>query len=95
MALAVHTRLLTTENYGRYALVVSGVGYHHVVFFLLLPACLENRTLSSGVVQLSEAVGLGLILLWHDPTLWGWYSWRCRCFGRFDIEAGTCPTVGL
>lgn len=84
LALAVYTRLLTTEDYGRYALVVSGVGFLNVVLFQwlrlsllrFLPAYLESPspllgTLLAafwGIVLLSGVVGLGLALLWPDPT---------------------------
>lgn len=35
-ALAIYTRLLTSEEFGRYSIVVAGAGLVHVVFFLWL-----------------------------------------------------------
>ncbi|MDI3328511.1 MAG: lipopolysaccharide biosynthesis protein [Alicyclobacillaceae bacterium] len=84
MAIAVFTRLLPPEEYGRYALVVAGVGFFNVVFFQwlrlsllrFLPAYLENPSPLLGTILagftvealLTGGLGLGLVLLWPDPT---------------------------
>jgi len=84
LAIAVYTRLLAPEEYGRYALVVAGVGFFNVVFFQwlrlsllrFLPAHLENpRPLLSTVLAgfsvlalLTGMVGLFLSWLWPDPV---------------------------
>lgn len=83
LAIAVYTRLLAAEEYGRYALVVAGVGFFNVFFFhwlrlsllRFLPAYLENprpllSTVLAGFIVLALLTGVaGLLLawLWPDP----------------------------
>ena len=87
LAIALYTRMLSPDEYGRYALVIAAVGLFNVVFFQwlnlalsrFLPACLENpRPLLSTVLAGFSAMalltgGLGLLLawLWPDPTWQG------------------------
>lgn len=85
LAIAVYTRLLAPEEYGRYALVVAGVGFFNAVFFQwlrlsllrFLPAHLENpRVLLSTILFGFSALalftgGVGLVLAWFWPdTIW-------------------------
>jgi len=83
-AIAIYTRLLAPEEYGRYALVVAGVGFFNTVFFQwlrlsllrFLPAHLENpkpllSTIFSSFSVLAiftSIIGLLLAFLWPDPT---------------------------
>jgi len=84
LAIALYSRLLSPDEYGRYALVIAGVGLFNVVFFQwlrlsllrFLPAHLENpkhllSTLQFAFIVLSLFTGgLGLLVswLWPDPT---------------------------
>lgn len=84
LAIAIYTRLLVAEEYGRYALVIAGVGLFNVLFFQwlrlallrFLPAHRDDPTplLStvlagfSGLVLLTGALGLLAGGLWPDPT---------------------------
>jgi O-antigen/teichoic acid export membrane protein len=84
LAIAIYTRLLSPDEYGRYILVVAGVGLFNVIFFQwlslalfrFLPANMESpRQLLSTVLAGFSALalltgGLGLLLcwLWPDPT---------------------------
>lgn len=84
LAIAIYTRLLLPEEYGRYALVVAGVGLFNVFFFewlklslsRFLPAKLENpkpllAIVLSGFVSIALITGiLGLFLagIWPDPA---------------------------
>lgn len=90
LSIAVFTRLLSPETYGRYALVVAGVGFFNVVFFQWLrlallrfmPSYLDNqsslmRTIQAafvGIVILTGIIALGFCLLWPDST------WRVLLF---------------
>jgi len=84
LSIAIYTRLLAPEEYGRYALVIAGVGLFNVVFFQwlrlallrFLPAHLDDPKplLStvlasfSGLVLLTGVLGLVAAGLWPDPT---------------------------
>lgn len=84
-ALAVFTRLLAPEEFGRYALVLAGVGLANVIFFqwlrlVLARFCQANRSCREqylgGIFALFLSVavpvtgaGLVLALAWPDP-LW-------------------------
>ncbi|WP_258359792.1 oligosaccharide flippase family protein [Moorella sulfitireducens (nom. illeg.)] len=84
LAIAVYTRFLAPEEYGRYALVVAGVGFFNVVFFQwlrlallrFLPAHLENPSLLLSTLlacffvlaTLTGGIGLLLACLWPDPV---------------------------
>ena len=84
LAIAVYTRLLTPEEYGRYALVIAGVGFCNVVLFQwlklsllrFLPAHLQNpapllSTVLAGfstLALLTGVAGLLLACLWVDST---------------------------
>lgn len=84
LAIAIYTRLLSPDEYGRYALVITGVGFFNVVFFQwlrlsllrFLPAHLEDpKPLLSSVFAsfimlalLTGGLGILLALLWPDPT---------------------------
>lgn len=84
LAIAIYTRLLSAEEYGRYALVIAGVGLFNAVFFQwlklallrFLPAHRDDPTplLSailtgfSGMILLTGALGLLAGSLWPDPT---------------------------
>ncbi|MGI9952914.1 oligosaccharide flippase family protein [Moorellaceae bacterium AZ2] len=84
LAIAIYTRLLSPENYGRYALVIAGVGFFNVVFFgwlglslaRFLPAHLGNpqRLLSAiftafvALALFTGGVGILLAWFWPDPT---------------------------
>lgn len=84
LAIAIYTRLLSPEDYGRYALVIAGVGFFDVVFFQwlrlallrFLPAHLEDpkpllSTVLAGFTLLALLTGgLGVLLafLWPDIT---------------------------
>lgn len=84
LALALYTRMLSPDEYGRYALVIAGVGLFNVVLFQwlklalvrFLPAYLENpkpllSTILAGfsaLVLLTGVLGLLLAWLWPDPT---------------------------
>lgn len=86
-AIALYTRLLTPDDYGRYALIVAGVGLFNVVFFQwlrlsllrFLPVHLDEPKpfLSTILVAFSTLAlltgGLGLLLAWFwpDPTWQG------------------------
>jgi len=83
-AIAVYTRLLVPEEYGRFALVVAGVGLFNVVFFQwlrlallrFLPAHLADpRPLLStvlagfsGVALLTGVLGMGIAWRCSDPV---------------------------
>ena len=87
LAIAIYTRLLSRGEYGRYALVVSAVGFFNVVFFQWLRLCLlrfmpshlaHPRPLLSTVLAGFLAVaavtsGGGLLAgwFWPDPVLRG------------------------
>ncbi|MCR4405259.1 MAG: oligosaccharide flippase family protein [Candidatus Acetothermia bacterium] len=85
-AIAVYTRLLSPMDYGRYSLVLAGVGLCNLVFFQwlrvsllrFLPAHVENpRELLSAILSGFSAVGLfvgfmGPLLAWLWPDL----TWR-------------------
>lgn len=84
LAIAIYTRLLSPENYGRYTLVIAGVSFFNVVFFgwlglslaRFLPAHLGNpqRLLSAiftafvAIAIFTGGVGILLTWLWPDPT---------------------------
>lgn len=86
LSIAVYTRLLSPDEYGRYALVVAGVGLFNVVFFSWLRLSLlrflpstsspPHRLLSTllaaflAVASLTGACGIIMAILWKDP------SWR-------------------
>ncbi len=86
LAIAVYTRVLPPEEYGRYALIVAGVGFLNVIFFQwlrasllrFLPAHLDDpgplvSTLVSTFRVLSLSVGgIGLLVAW----LWPLGPWR-------------------
>lgn len=83
LAISVYSRLLTPDEYGRYALVIAWVGLLNVVFFQwlrlsllrFLPTHLENpepllSTVLAGfsvLALLSGALGLLLAIFWPDP----------------------------
>ena len=87
LAIALYSRLLSPDEYGRYALVIAGIGLINVVFFQwlrlalsrFLPAHLENPKLLlstilagfSAMVLLTGGIGLLLSYLWPDQT-WKW-----------------------
>lgn len=84
LAIALYTRMLSPDDYGRYALVVATVGLFNVFFFQwlrlalgrFLPVYLDNikpllnTVLASFCILVGLTGGLGLILawLWPDPT---------------------------
>ena len=84
-AIAAYTRLLSPDEYGRYALVLAGVGLANVVFFQWMqlsllrfwpahedkPNVLVSTILAANLVVavLTGAFGVGLALLWPDPKL--------------------------
>ncbi len=84
LAIALYTRMLSPDDYGRYALVVAGVGLFDMVLFYwlqlalarFLPAYAENprpllSTILAGFSALTLLTGcLGLFLAWlfPDPT---------------------------
>ncbi|HHX87665.1 MAG TPA: oligosaccharide flippase family protein [Firmicutes bacterium] len=86
-SIALYTRLLYPDEYGRYTMVVAGVGMANAILFqwlrlgLLryLPVYQEQRkeflsSLSSGFIVLAAltgAAGLGLSFLWPDRSLQG------------------------
>ncbi len=90
LAIAIYTRILSPEEYGRYALVVSGVGFFNVVFFQwlrlallrFLPAYFENpkplfSTVLAGfatLVLLTGTIGILLAVLWPDSVWQGLIS---------------------
>lgn len=90
LAIAIYTRILSPEEYGRYALVVSGVGFFNVVFFQwlrlallrFLPAYFENpkplfSTVLAGfatLVLLTGTIGILLAVLWPDSDWQGLIS---------------------
>lgn len=83
-ALALYTRLLAPEEFGRYALVLAGIGLAEVVVFQwlrlvfsrFLPAHLDNpHPFLSGILAqflllalLFTGVGATIALLWPDPV---------------------------
>lgn len=83
-ALMLYTRLLTAADFGRYAVVLAGVGLVHVLVFQWLQLVLArflpvHRDAPDAVLQpilalflllagLVSAVGLVLALLWPDPV---------------------------
>lgn len=85
LAIYFYTRLLTPEEYGKYALVVAGVGLFNVVFFqwyrlALLrffpayerdPRPLISTLLASFLIALllTGCTGLAVATLWPSPTL--------------------------
>lgn len=85
LAIYLYTRLLTPEEYGRYALVVAGVGLFNVVFFQWLrlallrffpayerdPRPLISTLLASFLIALllTGCAGFALASLWPSPTL--------------------------
>lgn len=84
LAIALYTRLLAPEEYGRYALVLAGVGLFNVVFFQwlrlsllrFLPSHLANLkpllatilVSFSALVLFTGVLGVLLACLWPDPT---------------------------
>lgn len=84
LAIAVYTRLLPPAEFGRYALVVAGVGLAHVIIFQWLqlvlirfvPTCRDDcRRLLGGLLVVFVAlslvaggVGLGAAAFWPDPA---------------------------
>lgn len=86
LAIALYTRILSTDEYGRYALVIAGVGFFHVIFFQwlelallrFLPANLNNpKPLLSNLgmafailALVVGSVGFLLSMLWPD------HAWR-------------------
>lgn len=84
VAIAVYTRLLSPDSYGRYALVIAGVGLFNVIFFQwlrlsllrFLPSHQGNpkgflSSILAGfslLVITTGSIGLLLALLWPDPT---------------------------
>ncbi len=87
LAIPIYTRLLSPHDYGRYALVVAGIGLFNAVFFQwlrlslvrFLPAYIEDpKALLStvlaafaAVASLAGGLGLMLVLLWPDPAWQG------------------------
>lgn len=85
LAIAIYTRMLSPEDYGRYILVIAGVGLLDVVLFnwlrlslsRFLPAHLDDpKPLLSTVlacfsllVLFTGSLGLFLALLWPDAVL--------------------------
>lgn len=85
LSIPIYTRLLSPEEYGRYALVIAGIGFFNVVFFQwlrlsllrFLPTYLENpnplfSTVFAGfstLMLITGTIGILLALLWPDP---GW-----------------------
>lgn len=85
LAIYLYTRLLTPEEYGRYALIVAGVGLFNVVFFQWLrlallrffpayehdPRPLISTLLASFAIALllTGCAGFAIALLWPSPTL--------------------------
>ena len=85
LAIYLYTRLLTPEEYGRYAVVVAGVGLFNVVFFQWIrlallrffpayehdPRPLISTLLASFLLALllTGCAGFTLALLWPSPTL--------------------------
>jgi O-antigen/teichoic acid export membrane protein len=83
-ALVLYTRLITVEEFGRYSLVLAGVGLAHVAVFQwlqlvlarFLPAHRESPpeilaavlSLFFVIAAASGAIGLVLALLWPEPT---------------------------
>lgn len=81
-AIAVYTRMLSPEDYGRYVLVLAAVGLVNVVFFQWLRLCLvrflprysaDTRPLLStvltafaGLVFVTAILGVLLVSLWPD-----------------------------
>lgn len=86
-ALAVYTRLLSTEEFGRYALVLAGVGLANVVLFQWLRLVLTRflhahkdhpKRLLSGVLALFLTLGASVAVIalfsvwwWVDPEWQG------------------------
>lgn len=86
-AIAIYTRMLSPEEYGRYALVVAGVGLFNVIFFQwlrlsllrFLPAYLSDpKDLLSSVLAgfvsvafLTGVLGVLAAAVWPDPSLRG------------------------
>jgi len=85
LAIAIYTRMLSPEEYGRYILVIAGVSLFDVVLFQwlrlsmnrFLPAHLDDpkpllSTILAGfaaVALLTGGLGILVALLWPDPTL--------------------------
>jgi len=82
-ALAVYTRLLAPDEFGRYALLIAGVGFVNVMVFqwlrlvaarFLLAHASPAQFLGSILAQfyllavLVSLSGLGLALAWPDPV---------------------------
>lgn len=86
-ALALYTRLLTPDEYGRYALVIAGIGLFNVIFFQWIrlsllrflpvhhdnPSILLSTILAAfaAIAMVTGGLGLGLALLWPDPIWQG------------------------
>lgn len=84
LAIAVYTRLLPPDEYGRYALVIAGVGFCNVLLFQwlrlallrFLPVHEDDKSPLLSVIALSfillnvfsGAVGLGLVWQWAAPA---------------------------
>jgi O-antigen/teichoic acid export membrane protein len=84
LAIALYTRLLSPDEYGRYILIIAGVGLFNVIFFQwlslalirFLPAHLENpKPLLSNILAgffalalITGSLGVLLAWLWPDPT---------------------------
>jgi O-antigen/teichoic acid export membrane protein len=83
-ALAIYTRLLSPDEFGRYALVVTGVGFANVIFFQWLRLVLarfleahrdEPQRFLSGILALFLTVAAGITGVgtffawwWPDPV---------------------------
>ncbi|ABA88771.1 undecaprenyl-diphospho-oligosaccharide flippase [Syntrophotalea carbinolica DSM 2380] len=84
VAIAAYTRLLSPDNYGRYALVIAGVGLFNVIFFQWLRLSLLRFLPShqghpkgflsailagfSLLMLTTGVIGILLVFLWPDPT---------------------------
>ena len=85
LSVAIYTRVLSPDEYGRYALAIAGVGLFNVIFFQwlrlsllrFLPAHLPNpkELLSAvlggyvGTVLVTTLLGILTAVLWPDGTL--------------------------
>jgi O-antigen/teichoic acid export membrane protein len=86
-AVALYTRLLGPDEYGRYALIFAGAMLANAVFFQwlrmgllrFLPACSDRKevllsTMAGGflsLVAITGVIGGFMVLLWPDPSLRG------------------------
>lgn len=83
-ALAIYTRLLTPDEYGRYALIIAGISFFNVVFFQWLRSSLLRFLPShlahpipvlstllcafAGIAFLTGLLGTMIVLLWEETT---------------------------